>query len=62
MATIHPTAIVDPTAELDATARIGPYCVIGPHVQLGADTVLHNHVTVQALTRLGEGAPWRSTN
>ena len=55
MATIHPTAIVDPTAELDATARIGPYCVIGPHVQLGADTVLHNHVTVQALTRLGDG-------
>ena len=55
MATIHPTAIVDPTAEVAKTAVVGPYCVVGPHVKLGAGTLLHNHVTVQSLSTLGEG-------
>jgi UDP-N-acetylglucosamine acyltransferase len=53
MATIHPTAIVHPSAEIADSAEIGPYCVIGPEVEIGPRTVLHNHVTVQALTRVG---------
>ena len=53
MAHIDPTAIVDPTAQLADSVRIGPYCVIGPEVSIGDGTVLHNHVTIQALTTLG---------
>ena len=55
MATIDPTAIVDPSAKIASSAVVGPYCVIGPDVTIGARTRLHNHVTIQALTTLGEG-------
>ncbi len=54
MALIHPTAIVDPTAEIADSTEIGPYCVIGPQVVIGGGTVLHNHVTIQALTTIGK--------
>lgn len=53
MPTIHPTAIIDPTARLASNVVIGPYCVIGPDVAIGEGTVLHNHVSVQALTTIG---------
>ncbi|MEC9373132.1 MAG: acyl-ACP--UDP-N-acetylglucosamine O-acyltransferase [Planctomycetota bacterium] len=51
---IHPTAVVDSSAELGDGVRIGPYCVVGRDVRLGAGTTLHNHVTVQESTVLGE--------
>lgn len=51
--TIHPTAIVHNRAELDDGVEVGPYCVIGEHCRIGADTVLHNHVTVQGPTTIG---------
>lgn len=54
MMKIHPTTIVDPSAEIADSVEIGPYCVIGPDVTVGAGTILHNHVTVQALTTIGE--------
>ncbi len=54
MTTIHPTAIIDPSATLAESVVVGPYCVIGPEVRLGAGTLLHNHVIVQALTTIGE--------
>lgn len=54
MPTIHPTAIIHRTANIAPTAEIGPYCVIGPEVEIGERTVLHNHVTVQSLTTIGE--------
>jgi len=54
MTTIHSTAIVDDRAELDADVCIGPYCVIGPEVRIGAGTVLHNHVTIEQWTSIGE--------
>ncbi|MHC4413902.1 MAG: acyl-ACP--UDP-N-acetylglucosamine O-acyltransferase [Planctomycetota bacterium] len=54
MPTIHSTAIVDSSAEIAASVKIGPYCVIGPEVRLSLGTVLHNHVTIQALTSIGE--------
>lgn len=52
---VHPTAVVDDTAELGVGVRIGPYCVVGARVRIGAGTTLHNHVTVQSGTSLGEG-------
>ncbi len=53
MAQTHPTAIVHPTARIADSALVGPYCVIGPEVTIGERTVLHNHVTIQALTSIG---------
>ena len=54
MTKIHPTAIVDTHADLAASAEIGPYCVVGPDVVIGERSVLHNHVTVQNSTSIGE--------
>lgn len=53
MAHLHHTAVIHPSAQIADSARIGPYCVIGPEVSIGPGTVLHNHVTVQALTTIG---------
>jgi UDP-N-acetylglucosamine acyltransferase len=52
---IHPTAIIHPRAELDPSVEVGPYSVIGEGVRIGPRTVLHNHVTIQGPTVLGEG-------
>jgi UDP-N-acetylglucosamine acyltransferase len=51
---IHPTAIIHPRAELDPSVHVGPYCVIGEHVRIARGTILHNHVTVQGPTSIGE--------
>jgi UDP-N-acetylglucosamine acyltransferase len=53
MAKVHPTAIIHQSAELGSSVEIGPFCVIGPQVAIGEGTVLHDHVTVQTLTRMG---------
>lgn len=53
MPKIHSTAIIDPSAELADSVEIGPYCFVGPQVRIGEKTVLHNHVTVAALTTIG---------
>ncbi len=50
---IHPTAIVDPSARIGAGVVIGPYAFVGAGVQLGDDTVLHHHATVEGNTTLG---------
>jgi len=54
MPQIHPTAVVHKAAELADDVSVGPYCVVGDGVRLGAGTVLHNHVTVEGPTVLGE--------
>jgi UDP-N-acetylglucosamine acyltransferase len=54
-AEIHPTAIVAEGASIGAGCRIGPYCVLGPEVTLGEGVVLHSHVAIAGLTRIGEG-------
>ncbi len=54
MPTIHPTAVVDASARIAPSAVVGPYCVVGPEVVVGERTVLRNHVTLQALTTLGD--------
>jgi UDP-N-acetylglucosamine acyltransferase len=52
---IDPSAHVDPTAELADGVEIGPFAFVGPHVSLGPGTVVMNHATVQAWTRMGAG-------
>jgi len=54
MPKIHPTSIVSPDARLADSVEVGAYCCIGPEVVIGAGTVLHHHVVVQALTEIGE--------
>lgn len=51
---IHPTAVIDPKAELDSGVVVGPYSVVGAGARIGRGTVLHNHVTVQGPTTIGE--------
>lgn len=51
---IHPTAVIHPSAVLDPTVQIGPYSVIGEGVRIGRGTILHNHVTLQGATVIGE--------
>jgi UDP-N-acetylglucosamine acyltransferase len=53
MTEIHSTAIIDPAAKLGEGVAIGPFCVIGPDVELGDGVVLHSHVVVTGLTRVG---------
>jgi UDP-N-acetylglucosamine acyltransferase len=53
-ADIHRTAVIEDGAEIGPGCRIGPYCVIGPEVSIGAGTVLHSHVAVAGITRMGE--------
>jgi UDP-N-acetylglucosamine acyltransferase len=53
-AEVHPTAVIAPGASVAAGCRIGPYCVIGPEVALAAGVLLHSHVVVDGVTRIGE--------
>ena len=50
---IHPTAIVHPDAKLAAGVDIGAYSVIGQHVEIGEGTRIGPHVVVDGHTRLG---------
>ena len=52
---IHPTAVVDPKAEFGENVKIGPYCVIYAGVNIGDETVLKNHVTIDGPTEIGRG-------
>ena len=54
MTTIHPTAVIDSTAVIAEGTFIGPSCFIGPNVRIGAGSELHNHVSVQCNTTIGE--------
>jgi UDP-N-acetylglucosamine acyltransferase len=53
MTGIHSTAVVDPKANIGADVVIGPYCVIEAGVTLADKVVLHSHVVVGGLTRVG---------
>lgn len=50
---VHPTAIVHPTARIADSVRIGAYSIVGEEVEIDEGTVLHEHVVVQRLTRIG---------
>ena len=52
---IHPTAIVSPLAKLGNNVRVGPFCLIGPQVELGDACVLHSHVVIEGISKIGCG-------
>jgi len=51
---IHPTAIVHPGAKLAEGIEIGAYSVIGEHVSVGKGTRIASHVLVEGWTTIGE--------
>jgi UDP-N-acetylglucosamine acyltransferase len=53
MSKIHPSAIVDSSAVISDDVEIGAFCWIGPNVEIGAGTVLMEHVHVKSNTTLG---------
>ena len=50
---IHPTAVVEQGAQLDTGVVIGAFAYIGPRVQIGADSVVHHHATVENQVYIG---------
>ncbi|MGB8435864.1 MAG: acyl-ACP--UDP-N-acetylglucosamine O-acyltransferase [Burkholderiales bacterium] len=50
---IHPTAIVHPGARLDASVEVGAYSIIGEHVEVGQGTSIGPHAVIDGHTRLG---------
>ncbi len=53
MAAIHPTAIVQPGAQLAADVEIGAYTVIGEHVEIDSGTHIGPHAVITGHTRIG---------
>lgn len=54
-ASVHPTALVHPGARLDADVQIGAYSLIGEHVEIGAGTTVGPHAVLTGHTRIGQG-------
>ena len=54
MPKIDPRAIVDPKAELANDVSVGPFSIIGPDVKIESGTVIHSHVVINGLTRIGK--------
>ena len=55
MTAIHPTAIVHPGAKLGSGVEIGAYSLVGEHVEIGDGTRIGPHVIVNGHTRIGSG-------
>ena len=51
---IHPTAIVHPGAKIAEGVEIGAYSVVGEHVSVGKDTRIASHVLIEGWTTIGE--------
>lgn len=51
---IHPSAIVHPNARLATDVEVGAYSLIGEHVTIGAGTVVGPHVVINGHTTIGE--------
>ncbi|MGC7589104.1 acyl-ACP--UDP-N-acetylglucosamine O-acyltransferase [Bisgaard Taxon 46] len=52
-AKIHPTAIVEEGAKIGENVVVGPFCIVGSEVEIGSGTVLHSHVVVKGITKIG---------
>jgi len=50
---IHPSALVHPRARLAADVEVGAYSVIDEHVEIGAGTSVGHHVVITGATRIG---------
>ena len=53
-AKIHPTAIIEEGAKIAENVQIGPFTLIGKDVEIGKGTVVHSHVVINGITRIGE--------
>jgi len=51
---VHPTAIIHPRAKIAEGVEIGAYSVVGEHVSVGKDTRIASHVLVEGWTAIGE--------
>ncbi|MBI5936840.1 MAG: acyl-ACP--UDP-N-acetylglucosamine O-acyltransferase [Betaproteobacteria bacterium] len=52
---IHPTAIVHPNAKLGGNVEIGAYTLVDEHVEIGDDTRIGPHAVITGHTRIGRG-------
>jgi len=52
---IHPTAIVHPGARLAGGVEVGAYTIIDEHVEIGAGTSIGHHCVITGHTRIGVG-------
>ncbi|MDL1889972.1 acyl-[acyl-carrier-protein]--UDP-N-acetylglucosamine O-acyltransferase, partial [Nitrospirales bacterium NOB] len=50
---IHPTAVIHPKAVLADDVEVGAYSVIGEHVRIGAGTRVLSHVSIDGWTEIG---------
>ncbi|WP_321531191.1 acyl-ACP--UDP-N-acetylglucosamine O-acyltransferase [uncultured Desulfuromonas sp.] len=50
---IHPTAIIEPGAQLGKDVQIGAYSIIRQHVVIGDRTVVGPHVVIEGRTTIG---------
>ncbi len=50
---IHPTAIIHPGARLAGDIEVGAYTLIGEHVEIGADCRIGPHAVISGHTRIG---------
>ena len=53
-AKIHPTAIIEEGAKIAENVQIGPFTLIGKDVEIGKGTVVHSHVVITGITKIGE--------
>ena len=53
LAAIHPTAIVHPGARLAGGVEVGAYTLIGEHVEIGAGCRIGPHAVITGHTRIG---------
>lgn len=53
MLRIHPTAIISSSAQLDSSVEVGAYSIIGEHVRINASTWIGPHVVIEGHTTIG---------
>ena len=51
---IHPTAVIHPKAVLADDVEVGAYSVVGEHVTIAAGTRVLSHVSIDGWTDIGE--------
>lgn len=50
----HPTALIHPDAKLANNVEVGAYSIIGQHVEIGENTHIGPHVVIDGHTRIGK--------
>ena len=52
-AKVHPAAIIEEGVKLGANVEVGPWTYIGQGVEIASGTIVHSHVVLKGLTRIG---------